>query len=506
MEENNRRSSSRSQTESEKQQELNFSVLWHNFLRVLPRLFWLPLLLGALLGFWRYRQLTKDFTPVYSASSVYRVIANRSGSMDITTYGFYLDSNTASNLASSFPYVMGSDKAHALLREASGRSSLPASVSCRAETTLLIFTATGGSPDNVYNALLLTAQVFPQAARSVQMNFTLETFEDPEKPSMPSNFLNVRSSTAKYALLGIGLGLAVIALFAYFRKTVHNSEDLRELVNTPCLALLPTVRFKARTKQNRAILLNNPQLEEGYVESVRSLRFQLRKELETLPAKVIMVTSTSPGEGKSTVSANLALSLAEQGFRTALLDFDLRKQTLKDLFGIENASLGLVDLIPTGKPPVEEALIPVEDSSLLLLSGDRIADHPQNFLSASNLRQIISDLRRDMDYIIVDTPPSGLLSDAATLSDWVDGVIYVVRQDYLGRASILDSVQRLSQADIRFIGCVINQAERNTSRSGYGYGYGYGYGKGYGYGYGYGYGHKYYGSKKQDDESDGYKK
>ena len=70
---------------------LNFSVLWHNFLRVLPRMCWLPIVLGAVLGFWRYRQLTKGYVPLYSASSIYRVVANRGGKMDITSYGFYLD-------------------------------------------------------------------------------------------------------------------------------------------------------------------------------------------------------------------------------------------------------------------------------------------------------------------------------------------------------------------------------------------------------------------------------
>ena len=493
----------------EKQQSrgLNISVLWHNFLRVLPRMIWLPLVLGAALGFWRYRQLTKNYVPVYSASSIYRVIANRGGKMDITSYGFYLDSNAASNLASTYPYVMNSDRARTLLRERTGSPSLPASVSCRSETTLLIFQSTGGNPEAVVQALERAADVFPIAAKGLTISFSLETFEEPDRPEhlRPINFPNAESSSTKYAILGFGIGFAIICLLAYFRKTIHNSEDLNKLLNIPCLAVLPKVRFKARTKKNAAVLLTNPYLEEGYAESVRSLRFQLKKQEENQPAKVIMVTSTSPGEGKSTVSANLALSLADQGLKVALVDCDLRKQTLKDLFAVKEKTLGLVDLIPgRNRTPVTDALVQVPDSSLLLLSGDKVAEHPQNFLSANSLQTIINSLRKAMEYVIVDTPPSGLLSDAATLSEWVDGVIYVVRQDYLSHSAILDSVQRLSEADIRFLGSVINQAERNTSRSGYGYGYG--YGKGYGYGYGYGYGNKYYGSRKNDDTSESYKK
>lgn len=484
---------------------LNISVLWHNFLRVLPRMCWLPLVLAAALGFWRYRQLTKNYVPLYSATSIYRVIANRGGKMDINSYGFYLDSNAATNLASTYPYVMSSDRAHTLLKERTGSASLPASVSCRSETTLLIFKADGRSPEAVVQALDRAAEVFPIAAKGMTISFSLELFEEHDDANRlyPINYPNAESSSTKYAILGFGIGFALICLLAYLRKTIHNSEDLRQLLNTPCLAVLPKVRFKARTKKNAAVLLTNPYLEEGYVESIRGLRFQMKKETENHPAKVIMVTSTSPGEGKSTVSANLALSLADQGLRVALIDCDLRKQTLKDLFRIKDQTMGLVDLISgRNRTPVDEALTQVPDSDLLLLSGDKIAEHPQNFLSAPALQNIINSLRKTMDYVIVDTPPSGLLSDAATLSEWVDGVIYVVRQDYLSHSAILDSVQRLSEADIRFLGSVINQAERNTSRSGYGYGYG----KGYGYGYGYGYSNKYYGSRKQDKASESYKK
>ena len=111
----------------------------------------------------------------------------------------------------------------------------------------------------------------------------------------------------------------------------------------------------------------------------------------------------------------------------------------------------------------------------------------------------------EADYVIVDTPPSGLLSDAASLSEWADGVIYVVRQDYVAKSAVLNSAYALNGMEVRFIGCVLNQTARTTSSSGYGYsshkGSGYGYGYGYGYAYGNGYSRRKYGSK--DGESTG---
>ena len=286
----------------------NFSIFWHNFLRVLSRLFWIPLLFGALTAGYRYYTITRSYTPIYESLAVFRVSATRAGSIDISSYGFYMDSNAASKIAATYPYVMSSDQGKSLLKEKFGVSSLPATVSCRAEATMLIFSSRGSTPERSFEGLRMAVEVFPEASVSILDNFTLEVFDEAVYPTAPINSLNYLMPTIQWGLLGLAAGLAVISLLALLRKTVHNSEDLRELLNVPCLGLLPQVSFKARTKANRAVLLTNPKLDESYVEAVRAVRFQLRKELENQRARVIMVTSTIPGEGKSTLSANLALA------------------------------------------------------------------------------------------------------------------------------------------------------------------------------------------------------
>ena len=218
-------------------------------------------------------------------------------------------------------------------------------------------------------------------------------------------------------------------------------------------------------------------------------------QAERQGAQVIMVTSTNPGEGKTTVSANLALALAAQGSRTILVDADLRKPSQKALFGIDTPSQGLAELIAEKSDKITPLAVP--DSELLLLSGDKSADQPQRFLSSPRMKKIFLSLREQMDYIIVDTPPCGFLSDAATLSSLVDGVVYVVRQDFVSRPAIADAMQLLAATDVRFLGCVLNNTERSTTR--YGYGYRGGYGSKYG---GYGYASKYYGKQEAEASSE----
>ena len=490
---------------NQKSSNIQFSIFWHNFTRLLPRLLWIPLLLAVAAAGFRYFYARTMYRPIYQTYAVYRVSASQTSSLDLDTYSYYLDANAATKLAATYSYVMSSDQCALLLREKYGTSYLPSTVTCRAETTILVFTSTADTPQKAYDGLYMATDVFPLAGSSLQGAFTLEIFDEAIFPTEPINPLHFVSSTIEWSLIGLAAGFAIVGLLAWLRKTVHNSEDLRELLNVPCLGILPQVRFKARTNADRTVLLTNPKLTEGYIEAVRAVRFQLRKELENQYAKVIMITSTTPGEGKSTLSANLALTLAEQGSRVILVDCDLRKQVLKELFNVKEHTRGLVELIAEQDDNAEAALVKVKNSDLRLLSGDKVADQPQNFLTSPRLHRIMNDLRRRSDFVIVDTPPSGLLADAASLSQWVDGVIFVVRQDYISRTAVIDSAASLSGMDVRFIGCVLNQAVLNTSATGYGYsakrGYGYGYGYGsYGYGLGYGgygrYGRYGYGSKK----------
>ena len=491
-----------------KNNDFHFTVFLHNFLYTLPHLIWVPLLLCVLAAGYRFYNARRSYSPAYETFAVYRVSANRAGSIDLNSYRYYLDANAANKIAATYRYAMESDQAKKLMQEKYGVSSLPASVSCRVEATMLILTSRASTPQRAVDGLHMAAEIFPEASYSILGNFTLEVFDEaqvPDSPVTPPDFIR---PTVRWGLAGLAIGLVLIGIFAGFRKTVHNSEDLHDLLNVPCLGLLPQVRFKARTGANRSVLLTNPKLDEGYIEAVRAVRFQLHKELEHQRAKIIMVTSTIPGEGKSTLSANLALSLAEQGSRVTLVDCDLRKQNLKELFGVKKPTRGLVELIAAHDKDLEGALTEVEGSKLRLLSGDKIAEQPQNFLSSPRLKHVMNALRKYSDFVIVDTPPSGLLSDAASLSQWVDGVIYVVRQDYVGQSAVLNSVSALNGMEVRFLGCVLNQTIRTTSASGYGYSNrrGSGYGYAYGYGKGYGYGKKHGKSDRTQEESEPYSK
>ena len=229
-------------------------------------------------------------------------------------------------------------------------------------------------------------------------------------------------------------------------------------------------------------------VDPDFVEAMRGLRIKLLRTMTEPGAQVILVTSTLPGEGKTTISANLALSLASSGLRTVLIDTDLRKQDTKAAVGVNDTRPGLPEYMTDSNIDVASMLSPVPGSSLEVICSAAAKRRPP--MNAHKLEQLIERLRPDYDYIVLDTPPCGIISDAKFICRCADAIVYVVRHDYASRNQIVDSMQELADQKAKLTGCVLNDTPAVSHSKRYGYGQ-YGYGK-YGYGktgykkYGYG--------------------
>lgn len=485
-----------------------FSVILHNFWRALSHMFWFPLILTIVVGCVFGVRTKQSYYPIYTSSASFSVKANYYSTTDLGNQGSYLNSNAATQLAATFPYVIESETTRALLSQELGRNapSLTIVASSVADAALFTITVSGARPQDVYEVLNALIAIYPQAASSILGDTQIEVIDRPlVPPSKPSNSDTTLRTTILAAAGGLLVGLAVVFLISLTRKTVHSAEDLHKLVNIKCLAYVPGVRLKKRSNQaNLSVLITNPRISVSFSESIRNLRVKLQKVIAEKGGKVIMVTSTLPGEGKTTVSTNLALSLAAEGKRVILVDGDLRKQNLKSLLGVTGDAEGLVEILSDTSSNFH--LLNVPNSTLLLLSGSQTTDAPQPLLDSPRMRQLIDLLRDRLDFIIIDTPPAGVLSDAATVSKYVDATLYVVRQDVAGSIQIQNSIQSLSVSEANIVGCVLNCTQQGTTRYGYSskYGnkYGYGYKRSYGYGYGYAYRAKdrYYDAKRTAEE------
>lgn len=471
----------------------DFSLIIHNFITAAKRLVWIAVLLAAAAAGITYWKVDRAYVPMYSCKAVFSVKAHYSGITDITSFSNYLDSSTSSMLSATFPYIISSEKAQTMLQQELGVSVVPGTITAvsTADTSLFTLTVVSKTPEDAFNVLKAAISVYPQAASSIlgdtQINEINMPLAPPTEPYNQNNALNDALIAGGIAFL---IGLGAIFLLSLGRRTIHSAEDLRRAINLKCLAYIPGVKLKKRSNQSGLTLtVTNPRLDSSYSESIRNLRVKLQKAMSATGGKILLVTSTLPNEGKTTISTNLALSLASEGKRVILIDGDLRKQSLKSALGIEQSSDGLVEIL-TGSTN-NFRLLNVPGSKLLLLSGDKTVDRPQPLLDTPRLKQVLDLLRSKLDYIVIDTPPAGILSDAATLAKYADATLYVVRQDLANTAQVQDSVQGLASYGINLIGCVLNRTLAGTTRYGYSSKYKTNYGYTYGYKYSSSYGRKY---------------
>lgn len=388
-------------------------------------------------------------------------------------------------MVSSFPYIIRSEAMQERIRLALNANWINGSVQAAAVegTNLFTLSVTSSDPQDAYDILNAVIENYPQVASFVIGDTMLSMIEQPVVPSTPVNTFQGTQTALKGGILGLVLGLAVTMLMALARKTVQTEDDLKHFTSVQYLGALPYIHVKRRRNATgNGISVLNERLGDTLSAPVNALQVRLlRTEPDGGDARVILVTSTVPGEGKTTVSFNLAASLAKSGKRVILVDADLRHQVLKSRFGIHTPSAGLLELSRAAKPDVARVLIPVGDTTLNLLAGDNRLASPMAVLDSSKMRNILRQTRSLADFVIVDAPPAGILADAAVLCRSADQVLYVVQYDGVSQGQIADSMYSLSAKGAELAGYVING--RPIRRHSYGkYGYGqYGYGR-YGYG------------------------
>ena len=481
---------------------LNFDmrVIMHNFTNALRRMVWIVLVITLLVGGFTYYRVDRSFVPQYSAEAVISVHATYSSTMDITSSSSFVDRSTAQSLSATFPYVISSEYAKMLLAKELRTDYINGTItsSATADAALFTMTVTSDNAQDAFDILYAAIKVYPQVASTILGDTQIHVINIPlDPPAEPINRNTAWTTTLKYAVPTLLIGLVCIFIISLARKTVHSAEDLRKLVNLKCLAYIPEIRMKKHSNAaNLNLIITNPRTPSQFCESIRDLRMKIQKAMKKNGAQVLLVTSTLPNEGKTTVATNLALSLAAEGKKVILIDGDLRKQSLRNTLGIEGHSYGLVEIL-SGKAP-DFHLMTVPKSHLYLLSGCETTDQPQPLLDTPNFKSMLDALRARLDYIIIDSPPAGILSDAATTAKYADATLYVVRQDLANSGQIVDSIQSLASNGINLIGCVLNHTQAGTNRYGYGSKYGSPYGYKYGGNYGYnGYhGYSHYGKSR----------
>lgn len=461
---------------------------FNRFLKLL-RWTWLPILILSLLyGSYNHYRASRSFTPEYQSKAI---LAVKSGTYenDIFNTSTYYDSAAADNVVSTFPTLLSTDFMQDLIKAELGTTYIPGSISVSsiAETNMFELFATGSDPQVLCDVLWAVINAYPKASVYMTDNSNIQLIEEPSTPISPINSFsgtgNLVSSMGKVIIAG----LALTFVLSLLNQAVCSEEELKEMVSIPILACLPQIRVKKRRRTSEVLIraADDP----GMSEAIRGLRTKVRKKLDDEGSKVVLLTSTTPGEGKTTAATNLAIALAAEGHKTVLLDADLRNQTIGRLMNADHQAPGLTALLKNPEMPVSQCLKASPEPNLSYISGASIQKRYYR-IDPKALKRVLHELSQQFDYVVIDTPPCGVVSDTTLLSRYADCVLYVVRQDYANKAHITDTILGLHQQNVPLAGCILNGTPRSHRSYGYGYGRGYGYGKKYGYGTKYGYGRK----------------
>ena len=429
------------------------------------------------------------YTPTYKSycSFTVKVINDSTTGQINTLYGFYYDKDLADQLEKTFTYILTSDLLSDEIREQLGENVAAGNVQaeCVKGSNLFVLSTFGDSPEESERLLNAVMSVYADAARFVVGELQVDMVEQPVIGTAPDN----SPSTLIGAALGVMLSGMLLVLWAVLQveqiRTVQKPEDLEEKINMPCLGLIPVMEDKERGREKTHRV-------GEFRESIRGIARKVEQSLEDGGMKVLLVTGTVPGEGKSTICRQLALTLADWGKTVYLLDGDLRKPTLYKHFGIKGREMPLQQVLE-GTASLKTVLHTPE-KNLMLVGNTQLVQEPTVLLDSKKMESFIDSLAQKADCVIIDAPPCDVMSDVTVLQRYADRVLYVVRQDYARIPQITDAVEDLCTTENKLLGYVLNGTVKTAQGYGkYGYGtYSYGkYGNGY-YGYyGKGY-HKYY--------------
>lgn len=286
-------------------------------------------------------------------------------------------------------------------------------------------------------------------------------------------------------VIGIGIPLGIIFLLNLLRFRIEGHTDVEKLTKVPIIGDIPLTGSNKHEESAIAVRENDNDI---MTETFRSLRTNLLFMMGDPDKKVVLVTSTISGEGKTFIASNLALSLALLGKKVILVGLDIRKPGLNKLFHLSHKEKGITQYLVAPKSTDLHALIQPSGitSNLDLLLGGPIPPNPTELLARQSLEDTISTLRKEYDYIVLDTAPIGMVTDTLILSRVADASIYVCRADYTHKTDyqLINELQEHHR--LPNLCTVVNGIDMKKKKYGYYYGYGK-YGKYYGYGKKYGY-------------------
>jgi polysaccharide biosynthesis transport protein len=277
--------------------------------------------------------------------------------------------------------------------------------------------------------------------------------ETPQRPASPNKTMNLFFAMFGGSLLGIALAF----FFEYLDSRIKQPEELKTQLGLPFLGMVPAFNPKETTGPP---LIGNG-MPNAFSEAFRAIRTNILFSSADAGSKTVVVTSSGPGEGKSVISANIAMSLAMAGQRVLLIDADMRRPKTHELFGI-TLEPGLSNMM-VGDAKASDTVKRTLTPNLWLMAAGKNPPNPAELLGSRRFRDFLASLGEHFDWVIIDSPPVMAVTDASVIAHSVSGVVFVVGAEMTTKGTARAALDQLDSARAKYVGAILNRVDVNRN-------------------------------------------
>ena len=417
---------------------------------------WLVLLAAIIAWISVFAYANLGHKPSYTTEVNFVVSPRSNGSY----VGFYSSMSTANEMTSVFGEVFSSDVLKRMIREDLQQPNLSFSVTASVPegTNILLVTAKASSPEDAHMVMQSVLKNYRRVSGYLFGGVVLDVLKKPQISVAPSNPFNTKQYFVLGTVLAVLMMVCLIAVVSVFRPTTKTIACAKRRMEDSSLEILQKERkFRPRRQSKKPLLITDASTSFRYTESCLQLAQKIRHKMQKSNMKILLVTSVAENEGKTTVSANLALALVKQGHKVAYVDMDLRKPAVHKIF----SSLPQEDLYTC----LEEGLPASRDASeqLYILSNSNPRSGTDRLLHSEALTNLLENLRNKVDFVILDSAPYTATADTGMLLQHVDCCVMVMRQDWAPFAVCRDVAEDLGDGKAEYLGYIFNHYVDNGS-------------------------------------------
>lgn len=410
----------------------------------------------------------EQYEPRYTTSATF-VVSTKENSNAYNNWA------VTSEMAKTMQIILRSNTMNSIICNELGTNEMDAQIYAETlgDTNFLTLRVTASSSKEAMTVIRTVMDNYTRVSYYALGSAMMDVLEEPTVPMYPDNALNVRNEAKKAFVLMALFLTAAFGFLSIFSDTVKAEPEIEKKLDTHSLGIIPYER-KRRTlqeilaKKKTALLVNNPLVGFSVTESYRKLATKVDYQMKRNDKKAIVVTSVSENEGKSTVAANLALSLVGLSKTVLLIDADLRRPSQFLIFGKEPKEENELGEYLKGNCTKKKLIVKSHVPNLHMVVGKNCYASSTELLNKDALKALIEEGKRIADYVIIDSPPAGLIGDAEILAHCAGAALVVAKQHHVLAEDINDVLDNLRSQETKVLGVVLNNVKSFSLITGFG--------------------------------------